>query len=417
MIFDRLFRAQSRTLTSADLARLLAARSTSAAGVSVTPERAMGLAVVYSCVRVWAESVGQLPVHLYKRKGAEKAKADAHPLYDILHFAPNKYQTAQEWREWVMVCLGTWGNAYSQIIRTGPANRLRVAELLPIPPGAVTPVYDAGGGEVAYRVALARGGSETLPARDVLHNKLLPVVGGQGTVGMSPIQQAMEAIGISIRAEQFGAKLFANGAQPGGLLEAPGKLSDAAYKRLKESWDERHQGSDNAHRVAILEEGMKWQSVGFPADAAQFLETRKYQRSEVAGMYGVPPHMVGDLDKATFSNIEHQGLSFVVQGLMPHLTRMEARIAMQLLSPEERRRYFAKFNVAGLLRGDMTARAAFYRDLINVGVMSPNEARDREDMNPREGGDDFLTPLNMAVNGKPPEDGKAVRAPAEDEDP
>jgi HK97 family phage portal protein len=388
-------------MTSEDLARVLARRSTSAAGVAVTPERAMGLAVVYSCVRVWAESVGQVPIHLYEQGEREKKKATGHPLYDVLHFAPNKYQTAQEWREWVMVCLGTWGNAYSQIIRTGPTNRQRVAELLPIPPGAVTPVYDAAGGEVAYRVALARGGAETLPSRDVLHIKLLPAIGGQGVVGMSPIHQAMETIGIALRAEEFGARLFSNGAQPGGMLEVPGKLSKAAYDNLKASVEER-QGSENAHRPMILEEGMKWQSVGFPADAAQFLETRKFQRSEVAGMYGVPPHMVGDLDRATFSNIEHQGLSFVVQGLMPHLTRMESRIRTQLLAPEERGRYFAKFNVAGLLRGDMTARAAFYRDLINVGVMSPNEARDREDMNPREGGDAFLTPLNMAVNGKPP---------------
>lgn len=402
MIFERLFRAQSRTLTSEDLARLLARRNTSAAGVSVTPERAMALAAVYSCVRVWAESVGQLPVHLYEQRGREKLKVTDHPLYDILHFAPNKVQTAQEWREWVMVCLGTWGNAYSQIIRTGPANRQRVAELLPIPPGAVTPVYDATNAEVAYRVSVAAGGYEMLPARDVFHIKLLPVIGGGGVVGMSPVQQAMEAIGIAIRAEEFGAKLFSNGGQPGGVLETPGKLSQPAYERLKSSWEERHQGSENAHKVAILEEGLKWQSVGFPPEAAQFLETRKYQRSELAGMYGVPPHMIGDLDRATFSNIEHQGLAFVIQGLMPHLTRMEQRVAFQLLSPDERRRYFAKFNVAGLLRGDMAARGEFYTKLSHLGALSPNEIRDYEDLNPREGGDIYLTPLNMAVNGKPP---------------
>ena len=401
MILDRLFRAQGNVTTSADLARLVARRNASAAGVSVTPERAMGLAVVYSCVRVWAESVGQLPVHLYEQRGREKAKAESHPLYDILHYAPNKFQTAQEWREWMMVCLGLWGNAYSQIIRTGPSKKQRIAELLPLPPGSVTPLYDAAGGEVAYRVTLAGGGSETLPASAVLHNKLLPL--GGGVVGMSPIQQAMEAIGIAIRAEEFGAKLFSNGGQPGGVLETPGKLSQPAYERLKSSWEERHQGSENAHRVAILEEGMKWQSVGFPPEAAQFLETRKYQRSELAGMYGVPPHLVGDLDKATFSNIEHQGLEFVVHGLMPHLTRVESRVRFQLLAPEERGRYFAKFNVNGLLRGDMTARSAYYTQLINNGMMSPNEARDREDMNPREGGDVYLTPLNMAVNGKPPD--------------
>jgi HK97 family phage portal protein len=388
-------------MTTEELSRVLARRSTSAAGVAVTPERAMALAAVFSCVRVWSESVGQLPVHLYERKGdddREKKKATGHSLYDILHYAPNKYQTAQEWREWVMVCLGLHGNAYSQIIRTGPSNRQRVAELLPLPPDAVTPILDARAGEVAYRVALAGGGVEVLPASDVLHNKLLAPNSFRGA---SPIQQAREAIGIAIGAEEFGAKLFANGAQLGGVMEYPGKLSEPAYKRLKDGLDER-QGSGNAHRPMILEEGMKWQTIGVPPVDSQFLETRKYQRSEIAGLYGVPPHLIGDLDKATFSNIEHQGLSFVIQGLMPHLTRFEQRVAFQLLTPEERRRYFARFNVNGLLRGDMAARAAYYTSLINIGMMSPNEGRDREDMNPREGGDVYLTPLNMAVNGKPP---------------
>lgn len=399
MILDRLFRAQSRILTSADLSRLLAQRSTSAAGVSVTPERAMALSTVFSCVRVLAESVGQLPVHLYEQRGREKLKAVDHPLYDILHFAPNKYQTAQEWREWVVACLALRGNAYCQIVRTGPAGRQRVAELLPLHPEAVTPKYDASTGTVAYRVSLAGGGADTLPASEVLH---IPLFTLDGFTGVNPVQYAREAIGLAIGGEEFGAKLFANGAQPGGIIEHPGKLSEPAYKRLKESWDERHRGADNAHRVAILEEGTKWQSVGFAAADAQFLESRKYQRSEIAGLWRVPPHLIGDLDKATFSNIEHQSLEFVVRGLMPYITRIEQRVAFQLLSPEERRRYFAKFNVAGLLRGDMAARGEFYTKLTNLGALSPNEIRDLEDLNPREGGDIYLTPLNMAVNGKPP---------------
>jgi len=405
VIFDRLFASGgSKVLTSADLARALAARSTSAAGVAVTTERAMALSAVFSCVRVLAESVGQLPVHLFERIGdddREKRKATNHPLYDLLHYSPNKYQTAQEWREHMMASLALQGNAYCQIIRTGPSTRLRASELLPINPEAVTPRLDARSGAVSYRIALEGGESETLPAEDVLHIKLFSL---GGVVGVNPIRYAREAIGLGIGAEAFGAKLFANGAQPGGVIEHPGKLTQAAYERLKSSWDERHQGVENAHRVAILEEGTKWQSVGFPAADSQLLETRKFQRSEIAGLYGVPLHLIGDLDRATFSNIEHQGLSFVTLGLMPHLIRFEQRVAVQLLTPEERRRYFARFNVNGLLRGDMTARAAFYRDLINLGVMSPNEARDREDMNPRDGGDVYLTPLNMAVNGKPPAD-------------
>lgn len=398
-MLERLFRAQSRTLTSEDLARLLARRSTSAAGVSVTPERALALAAVFACVRVLAQSVGQMPCHLYERRGAEKTKAINHPLYDILHFAPNKFQTAKEWKEWMIACLGLQGNAYSQIVRTGPANRRRVAELLPLHPDAVTPLYDAGAGDVFYRVALAGGGTDTLPSSDVLHIRLFSL---DGFTGLNPIRYLREAIGLGIAAEVFGARLFSNGAQPGGVLEHPGKLTEAAYNRLKTSFEERHQGADNAHKVALLEEGMKFQAVGFPASDSQFLETRKYQRSEIAGFYGVPPHLIGDLDRATFSNIEHQSLAFVVHTLMPYLIGLEERVALQLLTPEERARYFARFNVAGLLRGDMTARADFYTKLVNIGAMSMNEVRDREDMNPREGGDAFLTPLNMAVNGKPP---------------
>jgi HK97 family phage portal protein len=402
VILDRLFRAQSRTLTSADLARLLAARSTSSAGVAVTPERAMALSAVFSCVRVLAESVGQLPVHLYEKRGREKQKAEDHPLHDVLHFAPNKFQTAQDWREWVMACLGLWGNAYCQIVRTGPSNRLRVAELLPLHPESVTPTYDARAGVVLYRVALEGGGTETLTSADVLHIPLFSLLGGLR--GVNPVQYAREAIGLGIGAETFGARLFANDASPGGVLHHPGALSDKAYNRLKESWEERHQGAGNSHRPAILEEGMKWESISFPAKDAQFLETRKHQRSEIAGMYRVPPHLIGDLDKATFSNIEHQSLDFVVRGLLPYVTRIEQRIVFHLLPREEWRRYFPRINVAGLLRGDMQARAAYYHSMVQDGAMSPNEIRDLEDLNPREGGDIYLTPLNMAVNGKPPTD-------------
>lgn len=414
MIFDRLFRAHVRTLTSADLARVLAARSTSAAGVSVTPERAMALSAVFSCVRVLAESVGQLPVHLHEQRGREKVKATSHPLHDLLHFAPNKFQTSQEWQEWVVACLALRGNAYCRIIRTGAGNRKRVSELQPLHPEAVTPKYDAAAGEVGYRVALAGGGSETFSSSDILH---IPLFTLDGFTGVNPIQYAREAVGLGIGAEEYGARLFANGAQPGGVLQHPKALSKTAYENIVSSWEERHQGSSNSHRPAILEEGMVWQSIGFSAEDAQFLETRKHQRSEIAGMYRVPPHLIGDLDKATFSNIEHQSLDFVVRGLVPYLRRIEQRIAFQLLTPEERTRYFARFNVNGLLRGDMAARSAFYQQMLNAGAMSPNEIRDLEDLNPREGGDIYLTPLNMAVDGKPPEDGKAVRAPAEDEDP
>jgi len=399
MILDRLFRASddghTRSIrTSADLERYLQERNRSSAGVDVTPERAMMYAAVFSCVRVLSESVGQLPLHLYRRQGREKVKAEEHPVYALMHDAPNEYMTAQEFREWRVAGLALRGNAYSQInwVRAAPR------ELLPFPVGAVTPKQHRDTLEVVYEVTLADGKRETLPAREVLHDKLFPL---DGLCGASPIRYARETVGLGIGAETYGASLFANGASPGGVLEHPGEMTDDAYKRLQSSWEARHQGAGNAHRVAILEEGAKYAAIGMDAKDAQFLETRKLQRSEVCGIFRVPAHLVGDLERATFSNIEQQGLDFVVHGLMPYLVRLEQRGNLQLLTQTERREYFLKFQVNGLLRGDMAARSTFYKELINIGMMSPNEGRDLEDMNPREGGDIYLTPANMVINGEP----------------
>lgn len=395
MILDRIFRASggSRILTSEDLARYLWGRARSSAGVDVTPERAMMYSAVFSSVRVLAESVGQLPMHLYQQQGRLKEKATDHPLYGLMHDSPNEYDTAQEFWEWVVACLALRGNAYSQI------NRVRgtVRELLPFPVGAVAPKRNVETLEVTYEVTLADGKRETIPSSEVLHHKLFPL---DGLCGASPVRYAREAIGLGIGAEKYGASLFANGAMPGGVLESPGTLSETAYERLKVSWEERHAGAENANKVALLEEGAKFTKIGMDAEDAQFLETRKFQRSEIAGIFRVPPHLIGDLENATFSNIEHQGLDFVVHGLMPYLVRAEQRGNLQLLTPKERREgYFLKFNVKGFLRGDMAARSDYYTQQVQNGALSPNEIRELEEMNPRDGGDVFLQPANMVVSG------------------
>jgi HK97 family phage portal protein len=414
MILDRLFRASghvAQITTPEELERYLAGRSRSAAGVSVTPERAMTYSAVFSCVRVLAESVGQLPLHLYRQQGREKVKAQDHPLYGLLHDAPNEYMTAQEYKEWVVSCLALRGNAYSQINRVGVGKRSSVKELLPFPVGAVTPKRNPETLEVTYEVALADGTSETLSSAEVLHHKLFPL---DGLCGANPLRYARETVGLGIGAEMYGATLFANGASPGGVLEHPKSLTEGAYERLKTSWEERHQGAENAHRVAILEEGMKYAKIGMDAKDAQFLETRQFSRSEVCGIWRVPPHLIADLEHATFSNIEHQGLEFVVHGLMPYLVRIEQRAHLQLLTPAERREYFFRFQVAGLLRGDMAARSEYYTKQLANGALSPNEIRDLEDQNPRDGGDIYLTPANMLINGEQPpsRDGAPAAEPA-----
>lgn len=398
MILDFLFRNTSgnqRILTSDDLARYLSASSRSGSGVNVTVDRALLYATVYACVRVLAESVGQLPLHLYERRGRDKVKAVNHPLYSLLHVAPNEYQTAQEWREWVVACLALRGNAYCQINR---ALSGRVLELTTFAPGAVTPKQHKETGEVTYLISLSNGQQETLPAREVLHVKLFTV--DSGVLGASPVQYARESVGMGIAAEQHGAALFARGAQPGGVLESTKPLSPEVQKRLIESWKARHEGLDNAHRVAVLEDGLQWKTITLPSKDAQWLEGRKFTRSELAGIWRVPPHKLGDLERATFSNIEQQALDFVLDGILPYCTRIEQRIALQLLEPKERSVYFAKFNERGLLRGDMAARAEYYTRQLQNGALSPNEIRELEDMNPRDGGDVYLTPSNMVIDGQ-----------------
>lgn len=420
MIFDSLvrgFRAQSdhvRLLTVEDLARYLSGGADSAAGIAVTPTRAMQFAAVSICVKVLAESVGQLPLNLMKRDGRKKSVAEDHSLHQLLNVAPNEQQTNQEWLEWTIACLALQGNAYAQINRV----RGRVRELLPFAPGSVTPKQHKTTREVYYRVGFADGTVEELPADEVLHVKLF---GTDGLCGLSPIGHAREAVGIGIAAERHGAGLFARNAMPGGVLETEKTLTPEAIKRLRTSWDERHAGSEKAHGTAVLEDGMKWKTMVMPSKDAQWLESRKFQRSEIFGIYRVPPHMAGDLERATFSNIEHLSLDFVVHTLMPYLTRIEKRIALQLLSPEERKTYYPKFTVAALLRGDMKARADFYTRQLQNGALSPNEIRELEDLDPREGGDIFLTPSNMLIDGEPPptkdpKPGAPPPAPAEDDE-
>jgi HK97 family phage portal protein len=371
---------------SAELARYVGAGATSGAGVTVTPERALYLGAVFSCVRVIAESIGQLPLHLLVQSGRERRKAEEHPLYRTLKTKPNHWQTPQEWKEFTGACLALRGNAYSLISR-GP----RFVELHPLMPGNVSPKrLDTG--DVVYDVA-QKGGPKRYAAADVLHTKLFPT--GDGLLGASPVQFAREAIGLGIATEQHGARLFANGARPGGILTTTQDLGAEGRANVRESWENFHSGVDNAHRVAVLEYGLTYEQIGMSSEDAQFLETRKFQRSEIAGLFRVPPHMIGDLERATFSNIEHQGLSFVTQTLMPYLTRIEERINVQCLTDAEQATHYARFNAGAMMRGDSASRATYYATMFNVGALSSNDIREFEDLNPREGGDTYLTPANM----------------------
>lgn len=378
----------NRSTTVGPTSEWWALRGSMVAGQAVTPRSAMTIVAVYAAVRILGEGVGSLPLILYERlPNGGKRRATEHPLYTILHDAPNEEMTAIVFRETLQVHLGLWGNAYAQIVRD---NGGRVQELWPLRPDRMTVMRDEQG-RLRYVYQTDRG-VVVLRADEVLH---IPALGFDGLVGYSPIAMARRTLGLAMAAEEFGAKFFENDARPGVVLRYPGKLSEEAYRRLRQSWEEAHQGVGRAHRPAILEEGMDITTVGIPPQDAQFLETRKFQITEIARLYRIPPHMLADLDRATFSNIEHLGIEFVVHTLRPWLVRWEQAIWLQLLTPEERKRYFAEHLVDGLLRGDIKSRYEAYAIGRQNGWLSANDIRELENMNPIPGGDAYWTPMNM----------------------
>ena len=361
---------------------------TSSSGKAVNERTALQTTAVYACVRILAETIAALPLHTYQHTNGGKEKAAEHPLYYLLHSEPNSEMTSFVFRETLMGHLLLWGNAYAQIIRDG---RGRVVGLYPLLPNKMI-VNRNDQGQLYYQYE-KDGCLYILNRHEVLH---IPGLGFDGLIGYSPIAMAKNAIGMAIATEEYGAKFFANGANPGGVLEHPGVVKDPA--RIRESWNAVYQGSGNAHRVAVLEEGMKFQSIGIPPEQAQFLETRKFQINEIARIFRIPPHMIGDLEKSSFSNIEQQSLEFVMYTLDPWVVRWEQAIQRALFSETEKRQYFAKFNVDGLLRGDYQSRMNGYAVGRQNGWLSSNDIRELENLNriPTElGGDLYLINGNM----------------------
>lgn len=357
-------------------------------GKAVNERTAMQTTAVYSCVRILAETIASLPLHTFKHTESGKEKATEHSIYHLLADEPNPEMTSFVFRETLMGHLLLWGNAYAQIIRDG---RGKVIALYPLMPDRMT-VDRADSGEIYY-IYNKEGKQYYLRNYEVLH---IPGLGFDGLIGYSPIAMAKNAIGMAIATEEYGASFFANGANPGGVLEHPGVVKDPA--RVRESWNSVYQGTKNANRVAVLEEGMKFQSIGIPPEQAQFLQTRKFQLNEIARIFRIPPHMIGDLDKSSFSNIEQQSLEFVMYTLDPWVVRWEQAIKRALFSESEKKEYFVKFNVDGLLRGDYQSRMNGYAVGRQNGWLSANDIRELENLNriPEElGGDLYLVNGNM----------------------
>lgn len=362
-------------------------------GKPVNERTAMQTTAVYACVRILAEVVASLPLHVYEYQddGGKKLVHD-HPLYYLLHDEPNPEMTSFVFRETLMSHLLIWGNAYAQIIRDGAGRVLGLYPLLPDKmevqrddKGNIYYVYSRNSDE---NPTFKEYGNIKLKAEDVLH---IPGLGFDGLIGYSPIAMAKNAVGMTLACEEYGASFFANGANPGGVLEHPGVLKDPS--KVRESWNSVYRGVSNAHKIAVLEEGMKYQQIGIPPEEAQFLETRKFQVNEIARLYRIPPHMVGDLDKSSFSNIEQQSLEFVKYTLDPWVIRWEQSLQRSLLLPGEKGKYFIKLNVDGLLRGDYQSRMNGYAVGRQNGWFSANDIREMENMNPipdEEGGNLYL---------------------------
>lgn len=362
-------------------------------GKPVNERTAMQTTAVYACVRILAEAIASLPLHIYEYQddGGKKLVHD-HPLYFLLHDEPNPEMTSFVFRETLMSHLLIWGNAYAQIIRDGAGRVLGLYPLLPDKMdvqrddrGNLYYVYSRSSDE---NPTFKEYGDIILKAEDVLH---IPGLGFDGLIGYSPIAMAKNAVGMTLACEEYGASFFANGANPGGVLEHPGVLKDPS--KVRESWNSVYRGVGNAHKIAVLEEGMKYQQIGIPPEEAQFLETRKFQINEIARLYRIPPHMVGDLEKSSFSNIEQQSLEFVKYTLDPWVIRWEQSLQKALLLPDEKSKYFIKMNVDGLLRGDYQSRMNGYAVGRQNGWFSANDIREMENMNPipdEEGGNLYL---------------------------
>jgi HK97 family phage portal protein len=391
--FNPLRRKSADVMDSRDLLELINSGAMAVSGVNINATTAIRYAVFFSCLKVLSEDVGKLPLKLYKERpdrGSDIARG--HKVHRLISRRPNDYMTASEFWEMCVAHMIMRGNffAYKNVVGG------EVCELLPLSPGSVRPKLREDW-TLVYDVTFANGTRDILTQDQIFHVRSLSL---DGVNGLGALEYARESLGLGVAAERHGAKLFVNGANPGGALQTDETLTEAVYKRVKDSWNEKHQGLDNSHKVAILEGGLKWVSVTMTNVDAQWLENRKHTDNQICGMLRVPPHKVAILDRSTNNNIEHQSLDYVNDGLMPILNRIEQRIRISLLNEKDEDSHYAKFNVAALLRGDMKARSQYYKDMVFIGSYSPNDVLELEDRNPREGGDIYLTPSNMNINGR-----------------
>lgn len=366
-------------------------------GINVNADSAMRLAAVWSCVRIRSEDLGKLPCVLYKRlPDGGKQKATDHPAFTLLRDQPNPFQTAFEFKQLLQAWIDTRGNGYA--LKETDA-RGRLVALWPLNPTWVQVLRVPGTFELFYRLTIPNQPIDTVPAEAILHVRGLSL---DGFSGVSPIAYHRETIGLGLAAQEYGAAFFGNSAQPNGALKVPHVLGKEAADILRTSWEEKYRGVENAKKIAIFDGGMEWIQTGMDNTDAQYLETRKFQKTEIYGLYRIPPHKAGDLEKSTNNNIEQQALEYVTDCLLTEFVRWEQALKRDLLSDSEKETYFFEFMPDSLLRGDFASRMAGYSVARNWGILSVNEIRDRENLNRiGDNGDIYLQPLNMVEAGKP----------------
>lgn len=374
--------------TSEKLAQAIGSGYETHSGQRVTTSSALQQLVVFNCVRVLSESIGMLPCRLLKQTGRVRLPATGHRLYPLLTMAPNSFMTSQEFWEMLVACLCLRGNFYAYKVQALG----NVVELLPLNPDIVIPKLNDDW-TVEYTVNF-KTGQEVLTQDEIWHVRLFTL---DGLNGLNPIAYARHALGLGQAMDTHAAKLFTNGAVTSGVLRTDQQLSDEAFGRLKTEFQGEHMGVANAYKPMILEMGLDWKPISLNAQDTQFIESKKMSEAQICGLFRVPPHLVASMEKMTLNNIEHMGMSFVNYSLVPLMTRIEHRIQVGLLSEKDRLTHYAKFNAGALMRGDLKGRYESYGKGIQWGILSPNDCRELEDENPREGGDIYLTPMNMTT--------------------
>lgn len=374
--------------TSEKLAQVIGSGYETHSGQRVTTSSALQQLVVFNCVRVLSESIGMLPCRLLKQTGRVRLPATGHRLYSLLTMAPNSFMTSQEFWEMLVACLCLRGNFYAYKVQALG----NVVELLPLNPDIVIPKLNDDW-TVEYTVNF-KTGQQVLTQDEIWHVRLFTL---DGLNGLNPIAYARHALGLGQAMDTHAAKLFTNGAVTSGVLRTDQQLSDEAFGRLKTEFQGEHMGVANAYKPMILEMGLDWKPISLNAQDTQFIESKKMSEAQICGLFRVPPHLVASMEKMTLNNIEHMGMSFVNYSLVPLMTRIEHRIQVGLLSEKDRLTHYAKFNAGALMRGDLKGRYESYGKGIQWGILSPNDCRELEDENPREGGDIYLTPMNMTT--------------------